>query len=149
MEHATETTLTVSAAIASLQREVDQLRQQLVAAEDKHRSLARTLQQRTAYGAAPCDPDSDLPIATFTHGDIVQMQQGVYDWDDLAVNLIEYTTSEYEVEITATVVMRFAVSATSEEHARERVATGCVEVPEYGVDLDSVDDVQVTDVYGG
>lgn len=149
MEHATGSTNTVSAAISSLQREVDNLRQQLVAAEDRENRFARTLQQRTAYGAAPRDSECDLQIATFTQSDIEDMQQGDFDWDDLEQNLLESATSEYEVEITATVTMRFAVEALSEEHARERVETADVEPPEYCVDLDGVDDIQVTDVYGG
>lgn len=149
MEHATGSTNTVSAAISSLQREVDNLRQQLVAAEDRENRFARALQQRTAYGAAPRDPECDLQIATFTQSDIEDIQQGEFDWDYLEENLLESATREYEVEFTATVTMRFTVDALSEEHARERVETADVEPPESGVDLDNIGDIQVTDVYGG
>lgn len=149
MEHATGTTNTVSAAISALQHEVDELRQQLIAAEDREKRFARTLQQRTAFGAAPRNSECDLQIATFTQSDIVDIQEGSFDWDDLEEHLLESATREYEVEITATVTMRFTVDALSEEHARERVETADVDPPEYGVNLEDIADVQVTDVYGG
>ncbi len=139
---------TVSAAISSLQREVDELRQALSEADGRQKVLARTLQQRTAFGAAPRDSECDLQIATFTQGDIANMREGSFDWDELESALIESATDEYEVELTATVTMRFAVDALSAEHARERVEMGDVEPPQYGVDLDDVDDIQVTDVHG-
>lgn len=149
MEHATGTTNTVSAAISALQHEVDELRQQLIAAEDREKRFARTLQQRTAFGAAPRNSECDLQIATFTQSDIVDIQEGSFDWDDLEQTLLESATSEYEVEVTATVILRFPVEALSAEHARERVETADVEPPEYGVDLDGYEDIQVNDVYGG
>jgi len=149
MEHATGATNTVSAAISSLQREVDDLRQQLIAAEDRENRFTRTLQKRTAFGAAPTHPECDLQIATFTTDDIEDMQRGDFDWNDLEETLLESATSEYEVEISATVTMRVPVDALSVEHAREQVENADVEPPMHGVDLDDITDIQVQDVYGG